>query len=135
MKKIMGLIGAVVLGLTLSACSGGKPENVATDFIEASYKGNADKMISMIYLSAEEKEKAGVTEMLSGKVKSAAQKTKETAEQRGGVKSVSVKESNIDEPNGEGVVIVETVFKNDGSRSETDRIRLIKSDSKWKVRL
>jgi hypothetical protein len=46
-----------------------------------------------------------------------------------------VLEAQMDEANGQGMVKVQTTFKNDGSESETDRVKLIKSNDKWKVRI
>ena len=135
MKKIASLFLIFATVLMLSACSASKPEDVAKEFVEASYKGDADKMLSLIHFPEEEKAKPGVEEMVSGKIKGAAGKAKERAERKGGVKEVTVLESKMDEANGLGMVKIQTTFKNDGSESEKDSVKLIKSDDKWQVRL
>ena len=48
MKKIASLFLIFATVLMLSACSASKPEDVAKEFVEASYKGDADKMLSLI---------------------------------------------------------------------------------------
>ena len=92
-------------------------------------------MLSLIHFPEEEKAKPGVEEMVSGKIKGAAGKAKERAERKGGVKEVTVLESKMDEANGLGMVKIQTTFKNDGSESEKDNVKLIKSNDKWQVRL
>ncbi len=134
-KKILGLFGAVLVAVTLSACSSKSPEDVAISFVEASYKGNADKMMDMIYLPADKQDQPGTKDMLSGKLKQAAAKSKENADRKGGVKDITVQESKIDEANGLGQVIVNIDFKNEGSQSETDRVKLIQNDGQWKISL
>ena len=135
MKKFTALLWVCVAALLLTACSASKPEDVATSFVDASFKGDADKMLAMIYFPEEEKAKPGVEDMVSGKIKDAASKAKERAERKGGIKDVTVLEAQMDEANGQGMVKVQTTFKNDGSESETDRVKLIRSNDKWKVRI
>ena len=55
MKKIASLFLIFATILMLSACSASKPEDVAKEFVEASYKGDADKMLSLIHFPEEEK--------------------------------------------------------------------------------
>ena len=49
MKKLASLFLIFATVLMLSACSASKPEDVAKEFVEASYKGDADKMLSLIH--------------------------------------------------------------------------------------
>lgn len=135
MKKLLGLVSAFFLLAMLTACSGGKPEDVAIEFIEAATKGNADKMITLIYIPESDRKQAGLEEMVKGKTKSAAAEMKSKAEQRGGVKSISVEKSDINEEDGRARVTVITEFKNAGVKPMTDNLRLIKNDGKWQVSL
>lgn len=92
-------------------------------------------MLSYIYIPENVKAQAGSEEMIQGKIKAGAAKAKEQAERKGGVKEISVVDKNIDEANGKGRVTIGVSFKNEGSNSVTDRVKLIKNEDKWKVDL
>ena len=136
LRKLITTLSAVGLSAVLAACSGAsKPDEIAKDYVKAAYDGDAEKMLSYIYVPDSVKEKAGSEEMIQGKIKAGAAKAKEEASRKGGVKEISVIENQIDEGNGQGRVIVETQFKNEGATPAKDRIKLIKNDDKWKVNL
>ena len=125
MKSPARLFAAAVLGLLLAACSGASssPESAAKNFVEKSYAGDADAVVSMVYLSDADKAKSGVEDMLRGKVKAAVERKKAYAEQRGGV----------DDGQQRATVKVLVKFKKGDSRHEN--VRLIESDGAWKIRL
>ena len=91
LKKTARLFAAAALGLLLAACSGASssPESAAKNFVEKSYAGDADAVVSMVYLSEADKAKSGGEDMLRGKVKSAVERKKAYAEQRGGVDEIT----------------------------------------------
>ena len=136
MKKILNLVLSFGLTGMLVACSNVKnPENVAQEYVTAAYKGDSEKMLSYIYIPENVEAQAGSEEMIQGKIKAGAAKAKEQAERKGGVKEISVVDKNIDEANGKGRVTIGVSFKNEGSNSVTDRVKLIKNEDKWKVDL
>ena len=58
------------VSIILVACGGGSsPEAAAKKYVRAVYNGDADTVISMIYLAEKDKKEAGMQEMLSGKIK------------------------------------------------------------------
>ncbi|MFT0213053.1 DUF4878 domain-containing protein [Pseudomonas sp. F1_0610] len=133
MSKILGIFTTLFLLATLTACSGSSPEDVATKFLNAAYKGDADTVLELIHIPEHSKQNANVKELVSGKVKAGVAKSQAKAEQNGGVKNITVKETQMDEANNRGVIILNVEFKKEDSRQTTERIRLIKSDDKWKV--
>lgn len=136
MKKIITTLSTLCFSAFLVACSAAsKPEDVAKDYVKAAYDGNAEKMLSYIYVPEEVKSKPGTEEMVQGKIKAGAAKAKEEASRKGGVKEISILDNQIDEGNGQGQVTVETQFKNEGSTASKDRVKLIKNDDKWKVNI
>lgn len=133
--KLVKFVAIALLGIALIACGGGnKPENVAKKFIEYGYKGDADNMLKLINIP-ENAKKDGTQEIVSGKLKQAAIKSKEESDRKGGLKEVVVESSQIDEPNGTGRVKIVVHFKNDGSKSQTENVRVIRSGKEWKVNL
>lgn len=133
MKKILSFLAILFITATLTACSSSNPEDVATQFLNAAYKGNADTVLELIDIPEESSKQAGMKELVSGKVKAGVAKSKEKAEQNGGVKAITVKELKIDEANNRGVVILNVEFKKEGSHSTSERIRLVKRGDKWKI--
>lgn len=126
---LMGLCVAVLVGCGAKSKS---PEDVAVAYVEYTYKGDADNMMKLMYLPKEEM-KDGMEDMIKGKIKQAAAKAVAEADRKGGVKEIVIESSEIDEPNGKGLVRVITHFKNEGSESQKDRVKLIRSDDQWKV--
>lgn len=135
--KMTKLVGVVCLGLfmaVLVGCSskGNNPEQVAVAYVEYAYKGDADGMIKLMYLPKEQM-KDGGEEIVRGKVKQTVARAVAEADRKGGVKEILVESSEIDEPNGKGSVKIVTHFKNEGSKSQNNRIKLVRSDNQWKV--
>ena len=142
LKKTARLFAAAALGLLLAACSGASssPESAAKNFVEKSYAGDADAVVSMVYLSEADKAKSGGEDMLRGKVKSAVERKKAYAEQRGGVDEITAEAAEAaeaaparDDDQQRATVKVLVKFKKGDSRHEN--VRLIESDGAWKIRL
>lgn len=137
MKTLLTRFVTISIISLLAACSSGggesSPEAVAKKFVEKSYQGDADTVISMVYIPDKEKEQAGVKEMVDGKVKAAVAEEKEKAENRGGVSEIIVGEFKPF-PNSEnkGQVPVETKFKQgDNIKNNVNVIRTENGD--WKI--
>lgn len=135
MKKIISVILTILLSSMLIACGSSKPEDVALNYVKAAFDGDADEMLSQIYIPDSAKQRPGSEEIITGKIKAGASKAKEQAERKGGVKNIEVVEKEIDEANGLAKVVVNVKFKNDQSQSDSSRVKLIKNDNKWKVDL
>ena len=136
LKSPARLFAAAALGLLLAACSGASssPESAAKNFVEKSYAGDADAVVSMVYLSEADKAKSGVEDMLRGKVKAAVERKKAYAEQHGGVDEITTEAAPArDDGQQRATVKVLVKFKKGDSRHEN--VRLIESDGAWKIRL
>ena len=128
------LVSTFAVSLLLAACSGKSPEDTAKKFVSEIYNGNADAVVAMVYLDDADKQKPGVQEMLSGKIKAGVAKQKALAEQQGGVESITAEPAAIDPADSNRAnVSVTTKFKN--GKTDTDRVRLINVDGTWKIRL
>ena len=134
MTTMTKLVSTFAVSLLLAACSGKSPEDTAKKFVSEIYNGNADAVVAMVYLDDADKQKPGVQEMLSGKIKAGVAKQKALAEQQGGVESITAEPAAIDPADSNRAnVSVTTKFKN--GKTDTDRVRLINVDGTWKIRL
>lgn len=133
------LFAATALGLLLAACSGASssPESAAKTFVEKSYDGDADAVVAMIYLSDADKAKAGVEDMMRGKVKSAVERKKTYAQEQGGVDEITADAAEPAPDRGDGskraIVQVSVKFKKGGAKREN--VRLIETGDGWKIRI
>lgn len=130
MSRWLKVLVTVSAFFIVAACSGGNtPEATAKAFIEKSYAGDADAVLALVHMP--EGEKPGAKEMAEGKIKAIVAESKDKAEKKGGVKKVTVQmaEVNQDNPN-RAKATVHIQFK---EGEETERVRLIKVDGKWKV--
>ena len=134
MKTMTKLVSTFAVSLLLAACSGKSPEDTAKKFVSEIYNGNADAVVAMVHLDDADKQKPGVQEMLSGKIKASVAEQKALAEQQGGVESITAEPAAIDPADSNRAnVSVTTKFKN--GKTDTDRMRLINVDGTWKIRL
>lgn len=139
MKTLLTKLVPVLICSLLVACSPSdgesSPEAAAQKFIEKSYQGDADAVVSMIYLSDKDKEKAGVKEMVNGKVKAGVAIEKEKAEKRGGVSEIIVQSFEASpNSNDRGRVLVEIKFKQ--GESIKNNVKVIHTENgDWKITL
>lgn len=135
MKKIFSLLTGLCILLALAACGGAStPEAAAKKYTEAVYAGDSETAISMIYLSEQDKKKAGLPEMLSGKIKAEIAHRKEFAVKNGGIKEISVGEPKYDNDKKFADVPVTVTFKK-SEKPKEEHIRLIKTDDGWKLKI
>lgn len=139
MKKSINSIFSVLACTVLMACSGGNsggntPENIAKEFVEQSYKGNADSVIAMIHIPEKYRNEAGAQDMVNGKVKAGVAKEQKKAEEWGGVDTITSQPftpaKNDDK---RGHVVVETKFKQ--GKVITDSVKVIQTENGWKINL
>ena len=134
MKTMTKLVSTFAVSLLLAACSAKSPEDTAKKFVSEIYNGNADAVVAMVHLDGADKQKPGVQEMLSGKIKAGVAEQKALAEKQGGVESITAEPAAIDPADSNRAnVSVKTQFKN--GKTDTDRVRLINVDGTWKIRL
>ena len=134
MKTMTKLVSTFAVSLLLAACSAKSPEDTAKKFVSELYNGNADAVVAMVHLDDADKQKPGVQEMLSGKIKAGVAEQKALAEKQGGVESITAEPAAIDPADSNRAnVSVTPKFKN--GKSDTDRVRLINVDGTWKIRL
>ncbi|WP_291026312.1 DUF4878 domain-containing protein [Helicobacter sp.] len=128
LKKFVTLIMGITLGVFFVGC-GSSPKDVAVSFMEDAYKGNGDKLIKYVYIP--KKEEIGGKELAEGKLKAAAQRAKETAQEAGGLKNIEVVSEEIKEKSAH--IELRVHFKNGNHKVEN--VRLVNDDGKWKIRL
>ena len=134
MKTMTKLVSTFAVSLLLAACSAKSPEDTAKKFVSELYNGNADAVVAMVHLDDADKQKPGVQEMLSGKIKAGVAEQKALAEKQGGVESITAEPAAIDPADSNRAnVSVTTKFKN--GKTHTGRVRLINVDGTWKIGL
>ena len=124
------LVLIAAFAVFLVACGGSnEPKAVAIDFEKALIEGKTKKLVSMLYLTEQEKKDYG--EFIEGKLLQMTAMVKQQVEAKGGFDKIEFVEEQIKDDR--ATVVLKLHFK-DGSNSN-DRVRLIKADGKWKVEL
>jgi hypothetical protein len=125
MKKILSVL--VFIGIILMGCGSSTPEERAKEFIQIAYSGDGDKLMSMIYIP--ENAQAGTKEMVTGKMKMAAEASKQKAEKAGGIKNIESSPAKID---GDRATVSVAVTFQDG-KTKNENVRLIKIKDNWLI--
>lgn len=134
MKLLFKLLAGLCVALMLASCGSSTPEAAAKKYMEAAFDGDADKVLGMMYLPDEEKNKPGIQDMLSGKVKGMVADAKERAEKNGGVKEITTGDAQYSNDKKTATVKVTVTFKNGGEPKE-EIVNLIDVDGSWKLNL
>ena len=120
----------VAFAVFLVACGGSnEPKAVAIDFEKALIEGKTKKLVSMLYLTEQEKKDYG--ELIEGKLLQMTAMVKQQVEKNGGLKEIEFVEEQIKDDR--ATVVLKLHFK-DGS-NKNERVSLVKADGKWKVEL
>lgn len=135
MKLLFKLLAGLCVVLMLASCGSSTPEAAAKKYMEAVFDGDADKVISMIYLPDKEKKEPGVQDMLSGKVKGMVADAKKRADKNSGVKEITTDEAKYSEDKKTAEVMVTVTFKNNDSEPKKEHVSLIDIDGGWKLNL
>lgn len=130
-KSAMLVLSLALTAFVMNACFDKEPKDVAISFVESLYKGNADKMISLLHIKDEEMKQVGVKEMVVGKLNAMAKEAESRAKAAGGLKNIEVISQNITEDRAQ--VELRVHFGDGSGRSES--ISLIKDEDKWRVKL
>ena len=136
MKLLFKLLVSLCAVLMIVSCdnSSSTPESVAKAYVEAFFNGNADKVISLIYIPDDAKNDPGAKDMMSGKIKQGVMKAKEKASKDGGVKNITVEKAQYSEDKQTAEVPVTVTFKGDAP-AYNETIKVIKTDDGWKLKL
>ena len=136
MKRFVLLLATAVTVLFVAACSGAtsSPEKAAKSFVEKVYAGDADGAVKMIHIPEEERQQAGMEELVAGKIKSSVARQKAFAEQHGGVDGIEVEEAEQDSRDDKRAVVQLAVKFKDG-QIKPEQVKVIKTDDGWKIRL
>ena len=133
LKRIIPFFTLFVVAFVLSACGTSTPEKTAEKFIAAVYGGDADTMMSLVYLPEEQK-KPGMEEMAKGKLTQIAGQGKHKASEMGGVKKIAAEAAQYSDDKTRARVTVTVTFKKDNVE-KTENVRLIQYNKEWKVNL
>ena len=139
MRKLLAVVFALCCSFFVTACGDSTAatayEKAAIEISHAMYTGNGDKVKKMLYIPKEELAQPGLKEMVGGKIEAAAHEAKRKADERGGIKQVTVVESEINESGDRAMVDVLIEFKKDPEFQIRESYKFIKEGSSWKFAL
>ncbi len=139
MRKLLTIVFALCCSFFITACGDSNAatayEKAAVEISQAIYSGKSDKVKSMLYFSKEELAEPGLKEMAGGKIEAATHDAKNKADSYGGLKQVTVVESEVNESGDRARVTVLAEFKNDPEAQIRDNYNLVKEGSSWKLKL
>ena len=135
MRTVTKFFCVLTVFLFLSACSTpDTPEAVAKKYVELMMvKGDAEGVMKIINIPDKEK-KAGVEDMLRGKIKAEISRKKEWAEKNGGVKNIEAGEVKVYEKDTNYASVPITINFKNGKQDNTN-VRVIKTDKGWKINI
>ena len=129
MKKLMQTLCLAFFAGILAACGGDGPDKTAKTFFEELFSGDANKAVELLYIPPEAGDKGA--EMAKGKITMMAQNKKEGSID---VSTGEVTYTNADKT--EATVKITLTGKKDGKEhSETNNVRLIKTDKGWRIKM
>lgn len=128
MKKLLALL---FVALFLVGCGEKKPEDVAVNFVETIYSGDAKAMMKFIDIPDDAFQKDGSKEVMEGKFQMMASEAKGKSAAMGGLEQVKASQTELE--NDRANVNVEVKFKNGEIKNEN--VRLSKTKDGWKVKL
>lgn len=133
MRQIAFLFYALFFGLFIAACGGGHPaENAALSFFNAAYKGDTNKMLTLV--AGVNMDKESEKGMAKGKLEMMSAQAKSEAEKKGGFKSVAIDPDLQSEISENSATVYLIVKFGDGS-AKKERVRLVTENGAWKVKL
>ena len=132
MHCLKNWIALLALPLLLAGCSSSnEPDQVAKSFVEATYEGDVDELISLLAIpkDAESHQK----DMVRGKMQMAVADKAAKASRNGGVDKIEIGQVDYNDDKSAATVPVTVYFANGEKNSGSTR--LVKMDGDWKVRL
>ena len=133
MKKLFQTLTLVFFAAILTACGDG-PEKTAKTFFKELFSGDANKAVELIYIPPEAGDKGA--EMAKGKITMMASEMQAQIKKEGSidVSTGEVTYTNADKTEAT-VKITLTGKKNGKEHSETNNVRLIKTDKGWRIKM
>ena len=124
----------VLFAGVLAACGGDGPDKAVKTFYEEIFNGDASKAVELIYIPPEADRTEA--ERVKRKVAMLAEEKRKTLEEEGGVtfNTGEVSYTNADKTEAT-VKITLTGKKNGKEHSETNNVRLIKTDKGWRIKM
>ena len=133
MKKLFDFFICLFFSVILAACGGGSsPEAAAKKYVQAVYNGDADTVISMIYMEEKDKKDADLHNLLSGKIKEGVTRSKKMADKNGGISNIAVEEPKYEQDKNSANVVVKVQFKNLENPTIIE-LHLVKTNDGWMV--
>ena len=134
MKKRMQTLCLALFAGILAACGGDSPDKAAKTFFEELINGDTNKAVDLLYLPPEFGEQGA--EMMKGKISAVAVEMQNEVKKEGGI---DVSTSDVNYTNAvktEATVKVTLTGKKNGKEhSETNNVRLIKTDKGWRIKM
>ena len=133
MKKLLQTLCLVFFASILTACGDG-PDKTAKTFFEELFSGDASKAAELVYIPPEAGDKGA--EMAKGKITMMAGEMQAQIKKEGSidVSTGEVTYTNADKTEAT-VKITLTCKKNGKEHSETNNVRLIKTDKGWRIKM
>jgi len=138
MKKLhlmTRLFVCVLLTGFLVSCSSDTPASITMSMWNQMKKGNYDKAID-IWFDHADKSAMGEAQGMAGgdekqMMKVLAEKAKQNADKKGGIKDVEMQNESISEDGMKATVTVKITYNDDST--DTDITKFVKIDNKWKI--
>ena len=134
MKRIVYLVAAATMILFTAGCSGGNAGRSPKDIEKAIYnklqKGNYEKAVEMLFENVESDDDTPA-EQKAEVMKAFTEKTKQSADAKGGLKSFEILEEKISE-DGKTATVTTKVTYGDGTE-DTQNSTYVNKDGVWKL--
>ena len=129
------ILTMMFIGLVAVACSNkhDTPESVATAFVYALEKGNANKIMDIAYIPEGKTDRD--KQAVSGKLEMMAVAAAGEIKEKGGLKSIAVKSIEYNQDKTRASVSLSITYKDAKAMPKTERVNTINTKEGWKVRL
>ena len=136
MKRIVYLFAAVTMILFTVGCSGGNAGKSPKDIEKAIYnelqKGNYEKAVEMLFENVESDDDTPA-EQKAEVMKAFTEKTKQSADAKGGLKSFEILEEKIAEDGKTATVTTKVTYGN--GTEDTQNSTYVNKDGVWKLNM
>jgi len=125
----------VLLTGFLTACSSNSPGQITMSIWNQMKKGNFEKAINIWFDNADDSSMGQAESMTGGDkkemIKALAEKAKQGADKKGGIKDVEMVDESIAEDGNSATVTVKIIYNDEST--DTDITKFIKKDGTWKI--
>ena len=138
MKLLVKFFSVFLLALMITACSSPDEEPVTTtkEFVSALYKGDVDKVISLLYFPENKatSDMISTEDMLKSKLKFVGDQAIKHAKEHGGLDKIECTLASYTNEEKTAAIVKTTTFFKDGSNVEGKDTTLVKINGKWLVK-